>query len=230
MAGVSPDVLNPAHAECAVRYVPDGQLIMQPGERMTRTSDLQGEGVADEANGQSSTGESSGSGTNAQSGMDAADQAAMDAEMQDVADSALFPGPAGLAKEMADIARIAERANTKAELAQAISDNTRMVVDPDEVDALAGFFEGKAQELEDRSWGIYELSNVPPPGTDPVSTGAVSLHGEVAAGDDRAYYENYMKLAQVFNDTAASLRSSAEQTRTDDANAADSFDREIRNA
>ncbi|WP_139219508.1 hypothetical protein [Actinopolyspora alba] len=226
---LSPDVLNPAHAECAVRYVPDGQLIMQPGERMTRTSDLQGEGVADEANGQSSTGESSGSGTNAQSGMDAADQAAMDAEMQDVADNALFPGP-GFAKEVADIARIAERANTKAELAQAISDNTRMVVDPDEVDALAGFFEEKAQELEDRSFELQSLGSVPAPGTDPVSTGAASIHGQVAYGDDRSYFPNYLKLAQVFNDTAASLRSSAKQTRTDDANAADSFQRGIQDA
>ncbi|MDP9641007.1 hypothetical protein J2S53_000952 [Actinopolyspora lacussalsi] len=213
-----------------MRYVPDGQLITLPGERMTRTSDLQREGVADEANGQSSTGESSGSGTNAQSGMDAADQAAMDAEMQDVADSALFPGPAGLAKEMADIARIAERANTKAELAQAISDNTRMVVDPDEVDALAGFFEEKASELEDRQREVSELASVSPPGTDPVSTGAAAIHGEVASGDDRSYMPNYLKLAKVFNDTAASLRSSAEQTRTDDANAADSFNRGIQNA
>ncbi|MGJ7906525.1 hypothetical protein ACOQFL_08605 [Actinopolyspora sp. H202] len=183
--------------------------------------------MADEETSQSNAGGTSEAG--GQSGMDAADQAAMDAEMQDVATSALFPGPA-LAEEMADIARIAERANTKAELAQAISDNTRMVVDPDEVDALAGFFEGKASELEDRQREVSELASVPAPGTDPVSTGAASIHGEVASGDDRSYMPNYLKLAKVFNDTAASLRSSAKQTRTDDANAADSFNRGIQNA
>ncbi|ASU78710.1 hypothetical protein CDG81_10975 [Actinopolyspora erythraea] len=186
--------------------------------------------MAEEESGQPNTGGSSETGTDGQPGMDAADRAALDAEMQDVAGSALFTGPAGLAKEMADIARIADRANTKAELAQAISDNTRMVVDPDEVDALAGFFEEKASELEDRWLKISELANIPPPGTDPVSTGAASIHGQVASGDDRSYIPNYLKLAQVFNDTAASLRSSARQTRTDDANAADSFDRGIQNA
>ncbi|SDJ95865.1 hypothetical protein SAMN04487820_103158 [Actinopolyspora mzabensis] len=183
--------------------------------------------MADEENSQSNAGGTNEAG--GQSGMDAADQAALDAEMQDVATSMLFPGP-GLAEEIADIARIKERASTKAELAQAISDNTRMVVDPDEVDALAGFFEEKAQELEERSVDVQNLGMVPAPGTDPVSTGAASIHGEVASGDDRSYMPNYLKLAKVFNDTAASLRSSAEQTRTDDANAADNFDREMRNA
>ncbi|WP_017974714.1 hypothetical protein [Actinopolyspora halophila] len=179
--------------------------------------------MANEENGQS---RSDGPNADGQGGLDATDQAAMDAATQ------MPDGPVlgGLAEVATDIARISDRANTKAELAQSLSSNTRMVVDPEEVDDLAKFFEEKAEELLDRRTDLQELANVPPPGTDPVSTGAASLHGQVASGDDQSYMPNYLKLAQVFNDTAASLRSNAKQTRTDDENAADSFNRGAQDA
>ncbi|NHD15561.1 MULTISPECIES: hypothetical protein [Actinopolyspora] len=180
--------------------------------------------MADERSGQSSADAANGDG---QGELDATDQAALDAATQ-MPNSGTLLG--GLAEVASDMQRIGERANTKAELAQSLSSNTRMVVDPDEVDDLAKFFEDEADKLESRSLEVRELANVSPPGTDPVSTGAASKHGQVGAGDDQAYYENYVKLAQVFKSTAESLRSSAKQTRIDDENAADSFNRGAQNA
>ncbi|NYH80551.1 hypothetical protein FHR84_003917 [Actinopolyspora biskrensis] len=179
--------------------------------------------MANEENGQSS---SDGPNADGQGGLDAADQAAMDAATQ------MPDGPVlgGLAEVATDIARISDRANTKAELAQSLSSNTRMVVDPEEVDDLAKFFEEKAEEIESKALSYQDLALVPPPGTDPTSNGAAKIHGQVASGEEQSFFPNYMKLAQVFKDTAESLRSSAKQTRTDDENAADSFNRGAQNA
>ncbi|ASU77148.1 hypothetical protein CDG81_01120 [Actinopolyspora erythraea] len=154
--------------------------------------------------------------------LDAADQAAMENTVNELPASFLT---GTTAQKIVEIARIQERANDKAQLAEARGEDTRMVVDPEEVDALASFFEGKAEELQDRVDDIQQLGSVPAPGTDPVSAGAAEQHGRVGAGDERAYLENYLELVKVFQDTAASLRSSATQTRTDDAEAADSLER-----
>ncbi|SFT89784.1 hypothetical protein SAMN04487904_112113 [Actinopolyspora lacussalsi subsp. righensis] len=154
--------------------------------------------------------------------MDAADQAAMENTASELPASFLT---GTTAQKLVEIARIQERANDKARLAEARGDNTRMVVDPEEVDGLASFFEDKAEELQQRVQRVQELGSVPAPGTDPVSAGATEQHSRVGAGDDRAYLENYLELVKVFQDTAASLRSSAKQTRTDDAEVADSLER-----
>ncbi|NYH80448.1 hypothetical protein FHR84_003805 [Actinopolyspora biskrensis] len=154
--------------------------------------------------------------------MDAADRAALEDTVNELPGSFLT---GNAAQKMAEIARIQERANTKAELAETRGDGTRMVVDPEEVDGLASFFEDEAEELRGRVSDVQQLASVPPPGTDPVSVGAAEQHGRVGAGDDQAYLENYLELIKVFQDTAASLRSSAEQTRTDDADAAAGLER-----
>ncbi|WP_438388253.1 hypothetical protein [Actinopolyspora saharensis] len=180
--------------------------------------------MADERSGQSSADAANGDG---QGELDATDQAALDAATQ-MPNSGTLLG--GLAEVASDMQRIGERANTKAELAQSLSSNTRMVVDPDEVDDLAKFFEEKAEELEDKSMTYHDLALIPAPGTDPTSEGSAKIHGQVASGDEQAFLPNHMKLAQVFKDTAESLRSSAKQTRTDDENAADSFNRGAQDA
>lgn len=118
---------------------------------------------------------------------------------------------------------VQERADKKAELAQSMSAGTQMRVDPAEADNLAQFFEDEAQGLDDRSYDVQELSLVSAPGGDPVSSGVAQAYGQVAAGDARAYFDNYMKLAQVFRDTANSLRAFAKQTRTDDQDSADAL-------
>ncbi|MGI8307272.1 hypothetical protein [Saccharopolyspora hattusasensis] len=115
------------------------------------------------------------------------------------------------------------RAADKAALAQSQSAGGAMRIDPDKVDEIAGFFEAEAVELRKRQRNIFDLSTVESPGGDPVSTQASVRYGEVAAGDDRAYLDNYLKLAEAFDGTAANLRASAKQTRTDDQNSADSF-------
>jgi hypothetical protein len=153
--------------------------------------------------------------------LDATDQAAVQNAWQTTGPQDFFLG--GLAQKMAATAQIQDHANRKAELAQAVSSGSQMRVDPAEVDALARFFEDEAQRLEGRERAVTELATIEPPGTDPVSTQAASKYGEVASGNGQGYLENYKKLAQVFHDTAASLRTSAQQTRTNDQDAADSF-------
>ena len=120
--------------------------------------------------------------------------------------------------------QIHERANRKAELAHAMdAGGARMRVDPAEVDALAKFFEDEAQGLLGRAREIQKLSQVTPPGLDPVSKDAAKVYGQVGEGNAQAYMDNYLKLADTFNGTAANLRKNAQQTRTDDQNAADGF-------
>jgi hypothetical protein len=164
--------------------------------------------------------------------LDSMDQAAMDQVHQEqVATAALsrMPlignvlAPQQFAEHAQEIADIQGRANKKAELAHAMTAGTTMRVDPAEVDALAKFFEDEAQGLEDRAFDVQELGAVEPPGSDPVSTKAAPVYGQVGAGSDRAYFENYMMLARVFRDTAANLRASAQQTRTDEQNAESNF-------
>lgn len=151
----------------------------------------------------------------------AADQNAMQQAWMDAMLGSVIPGAA--LDDLAQINRIQERANDKAKLAEMLSANTVMRIDPAAVDRLASFCEDKAEQLQDRVAALQELANVEPPGNDPTSTNAARVHGQVAAGDDRAYLENYLKLAKVFDDSAKSLRASATQTRTDDDNSADQF-------
>lgn len=138
------------------------------------------------------------------------------------------PSPTTQGQDAQAINAVQDRANAKQQLAQAQSAGTSMQVDPEHVDKLAAFFEGEARELRQRQGDVYTLATVSAPGTDPVSTGAAAIYGNVAAGDDQAYLTNYLKLADVFDATAASLRDSATQTRTSDQNAADGFGGDVR--
>lgn len=152
--------------------------------------------------------------------LQAPEQAAMEAAHQDGMEVCTPGGTTELPATQEEIQRIQQRANKKAELAAAQSANTQMVVDPAEVDDLAKFFEDEAEALASRSGDVQNLGSVPAPGADPVSERSAEIHGQVGTGDDQAYSINYMKLAKVFRDTAASLRSSAKQTRTSDADSA----------
>jgi len=49
------------------------------------------------------------------------------------------------------------------------------------------------------------------------------IFSKVGGGDDQAYFDNYMKLIDVFKDTAANLQASAQQTRTDEQNNEDAL-------
>lgn len=119
------------------------------------------------------------------------------------------------------IAETVDRMADKAALAQAQSAGGAMRIEPDQVDEVARFFEDEARAMEARQREVNYLSRVKAPGKDPVSIQAANKYGQVGAGNDQAYADNYLKLAKVFKDTAANLRASAQQTRTDDQNSAD---------
>ncbi|TDD85663.1 hypothetical protein E1202_20470 [Saccharopolyspora karakumensis] len=116
-----------------------------------------------------------------------------------------------------------DRMADKAALAQSQSAGGSMRIEPDKVDELASFFEAEALAMEAREADVFELATVPTAGKDPVSVSAASTYGQVAEGDEQAYLTNYRKLARVFKDTAANLRASATQTRTNDQDSADSL-------
>ncbi|QUH01628.1 hypothetical protein HUO13_13110 [Saccharopolyspora erythraea] len=129
-------------------------------------------------------------------------------------------GPVAMAQSAVTMARAARKANA----AEAASAGTTMLVDPDQVDKLARFFDDEAQAILDRAMDRQEtLTLIPPPGKDPVSTQAADTYVQVATGSGDGYLENFQKLAKVFSDTAANLRASAQQTRTNDQDAAGSF-------
>lgn len=159
--------------------------------------------------------------------MDAMDQASMaQAQGNQYIDnmSTFFgsaPSQATQAQNAQAIQSVQDRANAKQQLAQAQSAGTSMRVDPEHVDKLAAFFQDEAEALENRAYDVQMLAEVAPPGTDPVSTQAAKVYGQVAGGGGSSYLENYMKLAQVLHDTANSLRDNAKQTRTSEQNAAD---------
>ena len=134
-----------------------------------------------------------------------------------------FNNGGNLFQNMAESAQIMQHAAMKAQLAQSMSAGTTMRVDPAQVDKLAAFFEDEAEAMQKRQRDVFRLGKVKAPGHDPVSTQAADTYGKVGSGDANAYSENYMKLAQVFRDTAANLRANAQQTRTDDQNAEDGF-------
>ena len=164
--------------------------------------------------------------------MDAMDQAAMQqAQAHQFVDDmpSMWGGaPASQGQDSQAIRAVQDRANAKQQLAQAQSAGTSMRVDPEHVDDLAKFFDREAEALEQREFDVLLLNAVEPPGADPVSQGATNIFAQVAAGGGSGYYENYMKLAQVFRDTANSLRDSAKQSRTSDQDAADNFRRDLR--
>lgn len=156
--------------------------------------------------------------------MDAGDRASMEQINDKIQDAQDSRTTAAQEQQLTDAREnVQERAGKKAELAQAMSASSQMRVDPAEVDNLAKFFEDEAQGLEDRGFDLEKIYSISAPGNDPVSTQAAQVYGQVGAGDDRAYFENYMKLAQVFRQTADSLRASAKQTRSDDQDAAESL-------
>lgn len=98
-----------------------------------------------------------------------------------------------------------------------------MRIEPDKVDELARFFEEEAEKMEMREQDVALLADVPAPGVDPVSTGAVATYAKVAVGSPTAYMENYQQLATVFKDAANALRESSRQVRTDDDTSAHSI-------
>lgn len=98
-----------------------------------------------------------------------------------------------------------------------------MRIQPEKVDELARFFEDEAKEMEARERQLGRLADVPSAGSDPVSTNATPIYGQVASGGPTAYAENYHKLATVFKDAATALRASAKQVRSDDDTASLSF-------
>ncbi|QIZ33832.1 hypothetical protein [Saccharopolyspora sp. ASAGF58] len=108
-------------------------------------------------------------------------------------------------------------------LAAAQNAGGAMRIDPDQVDAVANFFQDEAENMQNRADKVQKLSVLKPAGKDPVSQEATKVYRQVGAGDGQAYMENYLKLADVFHETAKNLRASAKQTRTDDQNAAESL-------
>ena len=164
--------------------------------------------------------------------MDAMDQASMHQaradQFLDDMPSMWGGAPATQGQNSQAVQAVQNRANAKQQLAEAQSAGSFMHVDPEHVDDLANFFDREAEALEQRDFDVLLLNAVEPPGTDPVSQGATNIFAQVAAGGGSAYYENYMKLAKVFRDTANSLRDSAKQTRTSDQDAADTFRRDLR--
>ena len=154
------------------------------------------------------------------------DQIPLDAydqrEMQRAQAMGMVPmgGVVGVAQSAVTMARAAR----KAELAQAASSGMSMRVEPDQVDKLAQFFEDEAQKITDRALDRGEVFIVSPlAGDDPVSTQAADQYVQVASGGSNSYLDNFQKLAEVFSNTAANLRASAQQVRTNDQDAADSF-------
>ncbi|MGW1676317.1 hypothetical protein [Saccharopolyspora sp. NPDC002376] len=129
-----------------------------------------------------------------------------------------MPGPAGA---LGGMVNIMTRAADNAALASAQAAGGSMLVDPDQVDKLAQFFKGEAEELRARQSENYVLASVEPPGSDPVSTQAAEKYGSVASGNPEAYLDNYLKLADLFDDVASRLQKGAQQNRIDDQNAAD---------
>lgn len=121
------------------------------------------------------------------------------------------------------IAETVDRMADNAAYAASQSAGGSMRIQPEKVDELARFFEDEALMMEKREAKIAMLADVPAPGTDPVSTSATTIYGQVGAGDKTAYMENYRQLATVFKDAATALRQSAQQVRTDDDTAALSF-------
>lgn len=122
---------------------------------------------------------------------------------------------------MQNMADAKGRMEAKAQLAQEAGAGNTMMVDPDQVDKLAGFFKAKASDLTGRLMDLGLLADVQPPGGDPVSNGAARVYSEVGGGNDRAYLENYRKLIGVFEDAAANLEASARQVRSDEQGAQD---------
>ncbi|GAA0515297.1 hypothetical protein GCM10011581_49110 [Saccharopolyspora subtropica] len=130
------------------------------------------------------------------------------------------PGITGM---MGTVLNVATRAADNAALAAAQEAGGSMIVDPDQVDKLAQFFDDEARAMRERRADIADLATVEAPGLDPVSTQTAEKYGQVASGGSQAYLDNYLKLADYFEATAEKLRKSARQTRTDQQNAADSF-------
>ncbi|MDA3630217.1 hypothetical protein OU415_32645 [Saccharopolyspora sp. WRP15-2] len=147
---------------------------------------------------------------------DATDQAYMQHRMSN---SGLF----GFMNMPAAVAETFARAETKTALAHSQAAGGSMMVDPDQIDKLAQFFDDEAQALFDRAGDVQFLADVQPPGHDPVSVKSAKVYQNVAAGDDSAYLDNYLKLAEYFQNTAANLRANAQQNRIDDQNSADSL-------
>ena len=166
--------------------------------------------------------------------LDSMDQAAMEqAQSTEALGEALNGMPLGglsgglgdgmTARAQAQMAEIQQRADMKTRLAEASSSGSTMRVDPDQVDKLATYFEDKGEELRGRLMNLELLANVDPPGTDPASTQAATVYSQVGQGDEQAYVNNYKKLITVFEDTASNLRSSAQQTRSDEQGAEESM-------
>lgn len=148
--------------------------------------------------------------------LDATDQAYMNHRMSE----------GGFFNPTAQVVAVAEtlgRAQTKAALAQSQAAGGSMLVDPDQIDKLAQFFEDEAQEMIGRVRHVQNLARLRPAGQDPVSTGSAQVFQTVAGGDQQAYMDNYLKLSEYFQNTAANLRANARQNRIDDQNAADGF-------
>jgi uncharacterized protein YukE len=152
--------------------------------------------------------------------LDPSDQAAYNATWQEPTAPGLFNAVGDVANKMVQTANIQNAANLKAQLAQDLSSHSMMRVDPSQVESLAKFFEDEANKLDDHLQDSQELASVTPPGQDPVSTQAATAYGTVASGSPQAYLDNVAKLQKVFEETAQNLRASAQQTRTDDENAA----------
>lgn len=154
--------------------------------------------------------------------LDPSDQAAYNATWQAPGTPGAFGFAAlgDVANKMAQTANIQNAANLKAQLAQELGTHSRMRVDPEQVDSLAKFFEDEAQALADHLQDAQQLASVAAPGQDPISTQAAVAYGTVASGNSQSYLDNVAKLQQVFHDTAANLRASAQQTRTNDEDAA----------
>jgi hypothetical protein len=156
--------------------------------------------------------------------LDPSEQAALNATWQAPSNTPGMGGFLGdLGNKLAQTEAIQQGANAKAQLAQEVGSHAQMRVDPAQVEALAKFFEDEAQKLGDRVDDLQQLATIPAPGHDPVSSRAVALYAKVAAGDPQSYLDNYNKLGQIFQDTAANLRASAQQTRTDDEHAQHGF-------
>ncbi|MCI2423924.1 hypothetical protein MOQ72_41645 [Saccharopolyspora sp. K220] len=129
----------------------------------------------------------------------------------------------GITGMMGNVLNVTTRMADNAALAAAQDAHGQMRLDPDGMDKLAQFFSDEAQAMQDRLVDVQDLASVNPPGSDPVSSQAADVYGQVASGGGSGYLENYKMLIQYFSKTAEKMRDSAKQARTDDQDSAESF-------
>jgi hypothetical protein len=121
------------------------------------------------------------------------------------------------------ISETVDRMADNAALAAVQGAGGRMYIEPERVEEAAAFFLHEAEMLRSRGREINYLAQVDPPGSDDVSTQLADKYGQVASGGGQSYKDAYNALGDYLADVGNKLRASAQQTRTNDQDAADSL-------